>query len=227
VVVSLCHSPIGGAAVRVTRMSTFGLPVTGACAQVTSTGWTTATLTDNLTTQNSRYDIRTGGPVACLAVRSKPVLNGVDAVLDFCNVDPDLFGLTTGQTVIDDAVGTSVGFAGDTDTYATGSFALELWTRIAGRAGCVSGLPSYGYLLLPWLVGTIQGPVTHSAGTSTFRISASTVAGHQWGAGPYNVARNASGVPVPLLVPAPATRHRHWQVTTVPPPTAVCGCQTL
>lgn len=225
-VASICHSPIGGATVRLTRMSTYGLPVTGTCGQVTSSGWTTATLTDNVTAQ-TRYDIRTGGPSACLPVRSKPILNFVDATIDFCGVDPDLFVLATGQTVVSDAFGVSAGFAADTATYASGSFALELWTRIAGRSACTSGLPTYGYLLLPWLAGTTQGPVTHNAGTVTFRMLASTVAGHQWGSGPYNVVLNAAGSAVPLLSPVPSSRHRHWQVTGVAPPAAACGCQTL
>lgn len=225
--VSVPHSPIGGPAVRVTRISTYGQVVTGACQMAVSAGWTQVILTDNVTTPG-RYDIRTGGPAAsCLAVRSQPLLNWVDCSIDFCQVDPDVFNLITGATVIVDGAGQSVGFAGDTNTYADGSVAVEVWTRLARQARCTSGLPNYGYLLLPWMYGAVHGPVTHNVGTVSFRLSGSTTAGHQWGTGPYNVVLNGTGVPSPLLTPIPAQRHRHWQLTAVPPPAAAAGCQTV
>jgi hypothetical protein len=224
-VVSITHTPVGGRVLRVTRIDTYGQVVTGTCGKIVSGGWATVTLTDNVTTQ-SRYNIRTGGPVACLPVRSRPLLNYVDVVIDFVRVDPDLVGLLTAARAVVDGSGASVGFAGDTDTYAGGSVAFELWTGIAG--GCAAtGSPLYGYLLLPWLVGGVNGAVTHNVGAASFKVSATTVARHRWGSGPYNVVANGAGAAVPLLSPVPSTRHRHWQLTTVPPPAAVAGCQTL
>jgi len=216
---------VGGRTVRVTRITTYGQVVTGACAYATSNGWTQVQLTDNLATKTT-WDIRTGGPVACLPARTQPQLNNCDTVIDFVRVEPDIYHLITGETLIYDGSAASVGYAGDTDTYADGSFALELWTGIAGQCPA-TGLPQYGYLLLPWLINAVRGPVTHSAATSTFRVSASTTAGHLWGAGPYNVVASSLGTPVPLLTPVPSKRHRHWQLTTVPPPAAAAGCQTL
>ncbi len=220
------HAPVGGRTVRVTRINTYGQVVTGACAYATSNGWIQLQLTDNLTTKTT-WDIRTGGTgQACLPVRTQPLLNNVDAVIDFVRVEPDLYHLITGETLIYDGAGASVGYAGDTDTYADGSFALELWTGIAGYCPA-TGLPLYGYRLLPWLVDAFCGAVSHSIGTSTFRMTASTTAGHQWGVGPYLVVADASGAASTLLTPVPATRHRHWQLTTIPPPAVVAGCQTL
>lgn len=223
---SIRHSPVGGRTVRFTKISTFGQVVTGACSKVVSSGWTQVQVTDNVTAVN-RYDIRTGGPVACLPVRTKPVLNYCDVVVDFVQVDPDLLNMVTGATLITDVSGVSAGFAGDTDTYATGSAALEVWTGLAGQSTCPNGAPRYGYLLLPWLSGAVHGPVVHNIGTVSFRMTAVTVAQSQWGSGPYNVVADSGGNAVPLLTPIPATRHRHWQVTTVPPPATVAGCQAV
>jgi hypothetical protein len=222
-VTTICHTPIGGQAVRVTLLSTAGVPVTGAGAGALSSSWTSVAMTDQVDNP-VEYRIRRGAARACQPVRTQPKLNWVDMTAVFVRADPELLHLITGQTLIADAFGANVGWAADMDTYATGTFALELWTRLTGADRCV---PRYGYLLLPWLVGGVQGDVTFDRGTVSFTIKAATQAGNQWGQGPYSVVADSSGNPTKLLSPVPAQRHRHWQVTTVAPPSVTCGAVTV
>jgi hypothetical protein len=223
---SICHAPIGGRTIRATRLTTLGVPVTGAGAMVVSAGWTTVGMSDDVDTP-TEWQVRTGAASTCVTTRVRPQLNWVDVDISFCRVDPDLLNLVTGATAVVDAAGASAGWAADTTTYAAASFSLELWTGMAGADACAATGARYGYLLLPWLTGGVHGNVTHGRGTVTFQVSATTQVGNQWGVGRHNVVRNGAGAAVPLLTAIPATCHRHWQVTTVAPPAGVCGFQAV
>lgn len=221
-----CRSYIQGARLRVTRLDECGIPVEGLCSTVTSDGFVSVEMTDELTDAEDITQVNAQG-VNCYFERSNPQLNFITVTITMCNVDPDLFEMTTGSPIVLDAAGDSVGFATDTDTYATANFALEIWTKIARTQACPPGGAEYGYLLLPWVFGASQGDLTIENAGINFTIAGSTHAGTAWGVGPYDVVTGVGGVPSPLLSPLTDTTHRHMQLTQLAPPAVVCGCQPL
>jgi len=218
-----------GKRVRTTRVDPdCGAPVEGNCSTVVTEGVITVAMTDNVEPPDEFKEKNAGGRYCFPPERSDPLLNWIETVIQFCGVDPELFEMMTGSPLVLDANGEPVGFGTDSDTYATGSFALELWTGLGGDAACVSGNKRYGYMLLPFLKeGADTGAVTYQNNTINFTITTITKAPNSWGVGPYDVVLDGSGLPSPLLTAIPTQRHRQVMLTELAPPDAVCGCQPL
>lgn len=225
---SICHSPIQGTRMRVTRLDDCGAPVEGDCSTVVSKGFISVAMTDNVEAPDEFKVKNAGGEYCFPPIRTRPLLNWIETAIQFCQVDPELFGLVTGSPVItdDDTPVNSIGFATDSDTYASAKFGLEVWTNLADAACSPSGA-RYGYLLLPFLKEGTVGDITIENGPMNFTVNAITAAGTEWGVGPYDVVLDSAGNPSPLLTALPATRHRQWMLTQLAPPEASCGCQPL
>jgi len=222
-----CRSYIQGLMMRATRLDECGNPVEGPCSTVTTKGFITVAMTDELTDAEAITRVAADGS-NCYFEQSDPNLNFISVTLTMCLVDPDFFEITTGSPLVLNGAGDTVGFATDTETYAKANFSLEVWTKLARTVACAPGVAAeYGYLLLPWLGGASQGDVEIGNDGIDFTIAGSTRAGTSWGVGPYDVVLDELGVAGPLLSPLTATTHRHMQLTTVAPPAAVCGCQPL
>lgn len=222
-----CRSYIGGLIMRATRLDECGNPVEGPCSTVTTDGFITVAMSDDLTDAEAITRQNAAGR-NCYFEQSDPQLNFIGVTLTLCSVDPDFFEITTGSPLILNGTGDTVGFATDTETYAQANFALEVWTKLARTVACPTGAASeHGYLLLPWVAGAAQGDVEISNDGIDFTIAGSTRNGTSWGVGPYDVVLDEMGVAGPLLSPLTATTHRIMQLTQVQPPEAVCGCQPL
>jgi hypothetical protein len=227
-----CVTLIQGTRLRATLIDSCGEPVGGASSTVVTDGFISVAMSDQIEAPQE-FKVKNAAGNFCVNQRSLPLLNWIDVTVSLCQVSPELFHLLSGSPLVyDDTVPTpvAVGFGTDTDTYASASFALELWTNIGrapGGAACAGGATRYGYLLLPWLLEGTIGDVTVDNNPINFTIKAITSGGNGWGVGPYNVINTRLGVPHTLLTPIPATRHRHLQLTTLAPPADVCGFQTL
>ena len=163
---------------------------------------------------------------------AETTLTGYAVEIAFCEVDPELFALVTGQPVVLDSFGNAIGFDIDTATSLTGQgFALELWAGSAAGDACATegAQGSYGYLLLPFLQGGIVGDFTVENGSVTFTLTgANTRDGNSWGVGPYaDIQIGAGGQPGPMLSPVGSTVALRTILTDVAPPEAVCGCRPL
>lgn len=147
----------------------------------------------------------------------------------FCDVDPVMYHLLTGQPIVLDAAGNPVGgkVNSKVDLNDTG-FALELWTRVSGLA-CAPGVAQVGgYMLWPFVKGGILGDLTIENGAINFTITGATTRdGVNWGVGPYDVTLDEDGQEVPLLEPADANDHYIFFPTYVAPPAIVEGGQAL
>lgn len=219
---AICHSPIQGRTMRVTRLDTCGVVVTGSCVQVVADGFVSVDMSDDVEEENL-FVVRST-PTGCGVKRTPPLFNWTDLTIKFCVIDPDLLDLVSASPVITDSDDVSVGFATEEIDFGTADFALEVWTNLVGSTACVDGVQRYGYLLLPWVGGGVITDLSVSNAPLEFTVNANTVSGNAWGVGPYDVVTNGSGVASPLLTSIPADRHRHWQLTTVAPPDATCGC---
>lgn len=222
---------IQGTRLRATLVDACGAPIGGASSTVVSKGFVKVSMTDNVEAPEEFKQKNAGGEYE-INQRAKPLLNWLEVKVNLITVAPELLNMLTGAPLIyDDAIPTpnAVGVGTDSDTYASASFALEVWTNI-GRSkaeACIGGQARYGYLLLPWLLEGVIGDIAIENGPVSFDVSAVTSEGNDWGIGPYNVRKDRLGVPRPLLAPIPTTRHRQIQFTTLAPPAAVNGFQSL
>lgn len=227
---SECHTLIQGNMLRATRIDGCGAPVGGANAQVVTDGFISVAMKDNVE-NGEEFKVKLANGQFCVNQRSRPQLNWIEVTVTVCQVAPELFELLSGSALIYDDAPTpnAVGIGTDGSTYASASFALELWTNIGRSKGaaCTSAAVRYGYLLLPWLVEGTIGDVTVENGPVSFTLGTITSTGNDWGVGPYDVVVDRFGDPSPLLDPIPHDRHRLLQFTDQAPPASVCGYQSL
>lgn len=197
--VTKCLSLVKGRRIRVTRLDGCGRPIYGDDSQVVSKGFISVAFTANTTESDEINQTNAAGEV-CVYEASVTSLVGYGVEIAFCNVDPELLALVTGQNVVVGADGsTVVGFDVDTKIGLENSnFALELWAGSPTGDACATGAAqgSFGYLLLPFLNGGILGDFTVENGAVTFTVTgANTKEGNSWGVGPHrDVMLTASGV---------------------------------
>lgn len=227
--VTKCQTYIGGRVARVTRLDGCGRVVYGPDSVVTTKGVVTVGYTANLD-EGEEVNVPNFAGERCAYRPAKPRFLNYTVEISFCEVDPDLLAMMTGQEVSLDANGDVAGFGIDSavDTTAT-AFALEVWLGAPASGGCEENADgNYGYVLLPFLQGGILGDFTVENAAVTFTISgATTLDGNAWGVGPYDVALDAMGNPAPLPNPLSTTKHLELLNVGVAPPTAECGARPL
>ena len=195
--VTKCLSLVKGRRIRVTKLDSCGRPVYGDTTQVVSKGFISVAFTAN-TSESDEIRVTNAAGEVCVFDAAVTSLTGYGLELQFCEVDPELFSLVTGQPVVKAADGvTVVGFDIDTKIGLENSnFALELWAGSPSTDACANpnATGAYGYLLLPYLKGGILGDFTVENGAVTFTITgANTSEGNAWGTGPYPVMLGAGG----------------------------------
>lgn len=225
-----CLSLVRGRRIRLTRLDGCGRPVYGDASSVVSKGFISVAFTAN-TTESEEINITNAAGETCVFEPAETALTGYALEVQFCEVDPDLFSLVTGQGVVLDAFGNSTGFDIDTAvTLDSSGFALELWMGSAAGDACSTegAQGSFGYLLLPFLRGGIVGDFTVENGSVTFTITgANTRDGNTWGVGPYSDIQIQEGVPGPMISPVSSTTALRLILTDVEPPEAACGSRPL
>jgi len=197
----------------------------------TSESFVDITLTKVYQERQDALQLNANGDI-CVDKPKAPILRWYEAVITFCNVDPELLNIVTAEPlVLNDAVSpVAVGWDTMPDSAAASAFGLEFW--VGTEDECDDEEVVYGYGLLPRLVQGTIGTITIGNQVVTFTVNAITRGGNQWGVGPYNVLINESGanvgLPGPLLSPGiPAAAHKRFMWTRLAPPVGVCGCQDL
>lgn len=220
-----CFSLVRGRSLRVTKTDGCGAPVLGE-SQVVSDGFVSVALTAN-TDEGTTISVQNAAGKTCILDEPCPTFTGYSVEVQFCEVDPALFSLMSGQSPVEDADGGTVGFRVNSGVDACGSgFALELWSQVPAGACDPDTGESYGYFLIPFLRGGVLGDFTVANDAINFTLSGATSRdGSTWGTGPYDVVDNGAGATFdagPLLEPIDPKDHLHMQLTTVPPPDASC-----
>lgn len=222
-----CFPLVGGRVMRATRLDACGAIDYGECSKVTSEGFVSVATT-TVMDEPDVIELRNANGKMCVRLRPSPRVAAFDVEITFCQVDPDLYAMLTGQTVVLDDDGNAVGFRVNSavDPDASG-WALEVWSNVPNEV-CDPVLgQAYGYVLYPFLKGGTFGDYTIENDAVTFTITgAQTKVGSQWGVGPYDVV-TAAGLPSPLLVPIATADHLHVQLTYEAPPEPDCGCAPL
>lgn len=228
--VTRCASYLRGRRLRATLLDSCGAPVFGEESVVTSSGFVSVAYTANVD-EGEEVDQRNANNERCVYAPAIPAFLGYTAEITFCNVDPDLFSMLTGQETIVDANGDVIGFSMDTAISAADvNFALEVWAGTPPSDACSPAATggSYGYILLPFVQGGIVGDFTIENDVVTFTITnATTKDGNTWGVGPYDVVAGLAGAPSPLPEALTSTKHLVLLNTSIAPPDAECGFRPL
>lgn len=212
-------SLVRGHALRATRLDGCGEPVLSARSVVSTEGFISVGLTANQETGEAISVTNAAGKV-CILDEPAPKFTNYSVEVAFCGVNPELIGLMTGQPVTYNEAGDPVGFRVNSKIAVekTG-FALELWSGVPQDECDASGESAYGYMLLPFVKGGTLGDFSVENGAVNFTMTAArTKDGSGWGAGPFDVVRDGSGVAGPLNDPVTAGDHLIVEVTTVAPP---------
>lgn len=226
-----CPTYVRGRMIRVTRLDGCGNPIYGPDSVVTSKGITTIGYTANIDEGEEINEPNFAGE-RCAYDPARSSFLGYTVEITFCQVDPDLFAILTGQRTITDAFGNVVGFAVNSSVSSLDSaFSLEAWVGSVGGSACdIEGSTgSFGYILLPFLQGGVLGDFTLENAAVTFTVSgAVTKDANNWGVGPYNdVVTGADGEPSALWDPLQPNDHLYFIDTGQPPPEAQCGARPL
>lgn len=222
-----CFQSLQGLALRATLLDECCNPVEGECSTVVSESYISLALTAEIE-EADEFTVKLANGSLCLSETGTPTLKRYGVVATICRADPDLLNIFAGLNTVLDWDGNAVGFEVPTSLSDGAKFALEIWTRVPSDACEPGASVQYLYWLLPCLEDGRIGDFTIENGPLNFTLSANATASSTWGTGPYDVVgQDISGTPGPLLAPVPDDVPLHVQLTTVAPPTEVCGCQAL
>ena len=216
-----CYAPVLGKRLRITELSETGAfaPTTG--NKVATDGFITVTLAAEIE-EGTEILQRNASGALCVNERLSDSFKRFTVEVGFCGVNPDVLSMITVAQAYADAAGDAAGFTigeGELDSH----FALELWTGIGGDKS------SYGYLLLPHVIGGTLGDITVDGENAvTFTLTnARTEGPNAWGVGPANylVVMDDSATPVPAQLPTALDPFDHLLLidTAVAPPAVACS----
>jgi hypothetical protein len=211
---------------RVTRLDGCGRVAPAACSSVVSDGFVSIALTANINT-GTDISVENAAGRVCVSDPAVPQFNGYGVVVTFCQVDPELYAMMSGQATVFDGAGDAVGFRVSSDVDSSDSgFALEVWSNVpAAACSAEAGQGTYGYTLLPFVQGGVLGDFTIENGAVTFTVSnAATKTGSGWDTGPYDVVLDDADAASPLLTAIGTSDHLHVQLTEVAPPEPTTDC---
>lgn len=223
------YGAMKGRRLRATRVDACGRPIYGEDSQAVSKGFISVAWTAN-TVDTEEINQTNASGERCVYEPAETEFTGYSLELQFCEVDPELFSLITGQRVYLDVNGDAVGFAINSKVSLNDrAFALEVWAGSPATDACDNpdAQGTFGYFLAPFLKGGILGDYTVENGAVTFTISGATTRdGNRWGRGPYGVML-ASGVPVPLVTPLDPNDHKLLIWTSIAPPEPFYGTRPV
>lgn len=210
---------VRGRSMRVTKTDGCCGPDFGDGHSITTEGFVSVALTANIT-EAEVITVTNANGTTCVRDSGSPTFDGYGVEITFCEVQPCLFSMITGQPLVYNALGEIVGFKMNSKvTLDASGFALEVWMGVPGVA-CTGDQGAYGYLLLPCLQGGVVGDFTIENAAITFSITgASTRDGNSWGTGPYADST--------LFTALDENDHLYVIFTTVAPPEQTDGCVAL
>lgn len=229
-----CLSLVKGRRLRATRLDGCGRPIYGEDSQVVTKGFISVAYTAN-TTDSEEINVTNAAGEVCVYEAAVTSLTGYGVEMQFCEVDPELLSILTGQPVVIGPDGSTViGFDVDTKiTLDNSNFALELWAGSPAADACatVGATGAYGYLLLPYMTGGILGDFTVENNSVTFTVTgANTKEGNSWGVGPHqDIMLGAGSSPVagPMTTPVSTSVALRTIIVDLAPPLPACGARPL
>jgi len=211
---TLCAAPIRGTRMRIIRLDSCGLPVTGAGGLVVTDGFVQVEVSQEYE-DGTDYSLRNAQGAFCVNEVGPDQFRRSNLTIQFCAIDPDVVNLITGALVITTgAPVTGTGFwvlEGSVEQ----RFSLEVWQAVAGTA-CVGANPLRAYWAWPNLFAGRFNDFTIEDGTLEWQLSAKTAAANTgWGTGP--------GASPDWISSVPPLAHYGFNLAPLPLP-ALTGC---
>lgn len=215
-----CYALVRGSALRITALDKRGA-VLNPVAYATSKSVVSVRV-DEVTESGSNESISTPEEERRLLLVKPTQLVRYSVSIEFLRVDPGVFSLASGVRQVTEVSG-NLGFDVNTRDEPV-SFALEIWSKLAGRRCDETGLPEWGYTLFPHIRGGVMGGMTFANGGVRFNITkARSRRLSRWGVGPYDL----SGDFERLLTPVSRNGAYRQFITTAAPPEQMNGIQTF
>lgn len=214
-----CVSPIKASVIRLIKLTSCGVPVTGAeSSVVTFKGFVSVAVTPEYE-EGQEFILKNAGGELCVNEKDPNELKRVGLEVEVCTLDPDLQVIATGERLLTTgapATGTGVAYG---EGQLLSRFSLELWQPIAGAGACSpGGVQQYVYWLFGNVGNTMVGDFTFENDVFTYSFSAETKA---WFTGwPSLIGALATGLGTNTLQDR---EHYLWNITTTPPPVSACG----
>jgi hypothetical protein len=224
---------VKGYKMRGTKVNNCALPQSGGSSYVVTDGYVSAAISPQFQDADELEQRNAEGRL-CVQDRTPPERKYYNLTMTFCQVNTCLISMFTGWQQELDWDGNAVGFRDQRRVESDYGVAIELWA--GGKAGSDCPLPeddsvfagsgsgrNYGYILT-WGTEWVPGDIEVSASVSNFTLTGISLAGSQWGLGPWNVApSDAIGTPRRLLTPVTSDQHLVNFRTPVPPPASTPG----
>jgi hypothetical protein len=219
---TLCVSPIKARVARITKNDICGVPVTGTGGQVVTNGFIQITPSPEYE-EGEEFLQKNANGDPCVNEKDPNFLKRVGLQIDFCNIDPDAIVLMTGERLLvtGSATGTGVAFG---EGLLLARFGLEVWQPLAGAGACsATGQQFYMYWAFPNVGNAMVNDWNFENAPLTFSVSGDTKAASPlW--------NQRMGAPVTAWLNGntiASDEHFAFNITTAPPPTPLCGAQTL
>lgn len=225
--VAQCGAVAQGTVLRLVKLDSCGIPVTGAESAVVVTRGYTQIVTEPQYEDGDVFRTKAADGLLCLNSVGPNVYANANVNGTFCVVDPDASAIVFGSRLIlgEGTTGTGAAY-GYCNPEA--HFSQETWQPIGGRFRCdpVTGLQRYVYWAWPHVWNAKLGSFTIENGPLELTYEAQTLfPSALWGDGP---GTGTSWLPGPIDIDTYCDDFL-WNVTTTPPPTAptVCGAFAL
>lgn len=214
-----CRSVLKSCLARFTRLDQCGAIVVGEKSMLTTKGYISVAATAQIE-DGEEFTVKNACGELCINEKDADQFKRYDLELQLCQVDPELLELISGARLLVDGEGVTKGFAHG-ENALTENFSLELWTKITPK-DCAGLNEEFYWFAFPWVTNGVMTDVTFENGPLTLTVTASTHgAGADWGRG------LGPDCILPEGSEAEITDHLLAYLTTVQPPTPVCGLQPV
>lgn len=214
---------------RIVRVDTCGIPVTGTGSLVVVTKGFVQVQNEPQYEDGEEFFERTADGTPCVNQKDDPVLKRFQLTIDFCEVNTTAFAyIASARELTVNAAGvTGQGFA-FAEGQPTNRYSLEVWQKVAGSGACdASGNQRYIYNAWPNLGASKVGSYTIENGRSTFQVVSESQAGSTTATIGWNNGPGSSTSWLPTGESVGVGEHWLWGVTTTAPPSPACNPTTL
>lgn len=226
--VALCGTAVQGTVLRLVKLNSCGVPVTGASSAVVVTDGYTSVEPEPQYEDGDTFRTKKANGRLCINKVSSNAYANSNLTINLCVVDPDAMVLMTGARLITagaPVTGTGVAYGYNN---AEAHFSLETWQPMTGPNACdpVTGLQKYLYWAWPHVWNFKLGGWSIENGPLELNGEAMTnFPSSLWGQGP---GSGPYWIPSAIDITTYQDDFLH-NVTLVPPPTppAVCGAFLL
>ncbi len=220
---AICAAVFKARVLRIIKLDECGVPVTGAGSAVSVFSGFISVAASPQYEEGTEYVQKTANGDLCVNEKDPNELKRVNLTITVCTLDPDMIATVSGERLLTTgtpATGTGVAYG---EGVLTGRFSLELWQPLAGPGACT---PGGDQQFMYWLYGnvgnTMVGDITFEQAAFTLPFTAETKG--MYTAWPDSIGGRATGLGANVILPG---EHYLHNITTTPPPDAVCGSVPL